>query len=107
MADEPRRCSRTLAKRSIPCDPGGSTLKARVRIPLMEPHPPGVLNWARQTGARVAEDDYDSEYRFAGRPIPALQGLDRTDCVIFLGSFSKVLFSSLDSAGAGERLFRP
>ena len=54
-----------------------------------------VLDWARHTGACVVEDDYDSEYRFAGRPIPALQGLDRSDCVIFLGSFSKVLFSSL------------
>jgi GntR family transcriptional regulator/MocR family aminotransferase len=54
-----------------------------------------VLDWARRSGARVVEDDYDSEYRFAGRPIPALQGLDRDDCVVFLGSFSKVLFPSL------------
>jgi GntR family transcriptional regulator/MocR family aminotransferase len=54
-----------------------------------------LLDWARRSGARIVEDDYDSEYRFAGRPIPALQGLDRGDCVIFLGSFSKVLFPSL------------
>ena len=54
-----------------------------------------VLKWARETGAFVIEDDYDSEYRFAGRPMPALQGLDKAGSVIFLGSFNKVLFPSL------------
>src|SRR6185295_9164486 len=43
----------------------------------------------------VFEDDYDSEYRYSGRPIPALQGLDRTGQVVFASSFSKVLFPSL------------
>jgi GntR family transcriptional regulator/MocR family aminotransferase len=43
----------------------------------------------------IVEDDYDSEYRYAGRPVPALQGLDRHGVVIFVGSFSKVLFPSL------------
>ena len=54
-----------------------------------------VLKWARESGAFVIEDDYDSEYRFAGRPLPALQGLDKAGSVIFLGSFNKVLFPSL------------
>jgi GntR family transcriptional regulator / MocR family aminotransferase len=54
-----------------------------------------VLKWARETGAFLIEDDYDSEYRFDGRPMPALQGLDKAGSVIFLGTFNKVLFPSL------------
>ncbi|HEX4770910.1 MAG TPA: PLP-dependent aminotransferase family protein [Bryobacteraceae bacterium] len=54
-----------------------------------------VLNWAARTGAFVIEDDYDSEYRFQGRPVPALQSLDRGSNVILIGSFSKLLFPSL------------
>ncbi|HET8650527.1 MAG TPA: PLP-dependent aminotransferase family protein [Gemmatimonadales bacterium] len=54
-----------------------------------------LLQWAQSTGAVLFEDDYDSEYRFAGRPLPALQGLDRHGVVLFAGSFSKVLFPSL------------
>lgn len=54
-----------------------------------------LLAWARQSGALIFEDDYDSEYRYSGRPLPALQGLDRHGVVLFAGSFSKVLFPSL------------
>lgn len=54
-----------------------------------------LLEWARQSGAVVFEDDYDSEFRFSGRPVPALQGLDRHGLVLFGGSFSKVLFPSI------------
>jgi GntR family transcriptional regulator/MocR family aminotransferase len=54
-----------------------------------------LLEWARRSGALIFEDDYDSEYRYSGRPVPAMQGLDRTGQVIFAGSFSKVLFPSL------------
>jgi GntR family transcriptional regulator / MocR family aminotransferase len=54
-----------------------------------------LLEWAGRTGAWIFEDDYDSEYRFAGRPIPAIQGLDRTNSVILSGSFSKVLLPVL------------
>jgi GntR family transcriptional regulator/MocR family aminotransferase len=54
-----------------------------------------LLEWAGRSGAWIFEDDYDSEYRFAGRPIPAIQGLDRTDSVILSGSFSKVLLPIL------------
>jgi GntR family transcriptional regulator/MocR family aminotransferase len=43
----------------------------------------------------IFEDDYDSEYRYSGRPIPALQGLDRAGAVIFAGTFNEVLFPAL------------
>ncbi len=54
-----------------------------------------LLEWARASGALLFEDDYDSEYRYSGRPVPALQGLDHHGQVLFAGSFSKVLFPSL------------
>ncbi|GHO88524.1 MocR-like pyridoxine biosynthesis transcription factor PdxR [Dictyobacter formicarum] len=54
-----------------------------------------LLNWAGQNGAWLLEDDYDSEYRYTGHPLEALQGLDRHERVIYLGSFSKVLFPGL------------
>jgi GntR family transcriptional regulator / MocR family aminotransferase len=54
-----------------------------------------VLNWASRAGSFVIEDDYDSEYRFEGQPVPALQSLDNHSNVIFIGSFSKTLFPSL------------
>ncbi len=54
-----------------------------------------LLEWARATGAMIIEDDYDSEFRYSGRPLPALQGLDRSGQVLFTGSFSKVMFPSL------------
>jgi GntR family transcriptional regulator/MocR family aminotransferase len=54
-----------------------------------------VLKFASRVGAFVIEDDYDSEYRFEGRPVPALQSLDRSSSVIVVGSFSKLLFPSL------------
>ncbi|HYH45274.1 MAG TPA: PLP-dependent aminotransferase family protein [Thermoanaerobaculia bacterium] len=60
-----------------------------------------LLEWARRTGALIFEDDYDGEYRYAGRSLPALQGLDRassagsTHSVLFAGSFSKVMFPAL------------
>ncbi|MGE0363808.1 MAG: PLP-dependent aminotransferase family protein [Vicinamibacterales bacterium] len=49
------------------------------------------LAWARATGAVLVEDDYDSEFRYSGRPLSALQGLDHDGHVIFVGSLSKVL----------------
>jgi GntR family transcriptional regulator/MocR family aminotransferase len=54
-----------------------------------------LLEWARAANAAILEDDYDSEFRYSGRPVPALQGLDRDGLVLFTGSFSKVLFPSL------------
>ena len=54
-----------------------------------------LLQWAHQTGAWILEDDYDSEYRYTGNPLSALQALDQSECVIYVGTFSKVLFPSL------------
>jgi len=54
-----------------------------------------LLQWAATADAVVFEDDYDSEFRYTGRPLPALQGLDRRGQVVFAGSFSKVLFPAL------------
>jgi len=54
-----------------------------------------LLEYARQHGCWIVEDDYDSEFRYGISPLAALQGLDRYGQVIYLGSFSKVLFPSL------------
>lgn len=54
-----------------------------------------LLSWAQQTGTLILEDDYDSEYRYGDRPIPALQGLDHHNSVLYMGTFSKVLFPAL------------
>src|SRR6202046_3500998 len=54
-----------------------------------------LLRWASRAGAFVIEEDYDSEYRFEGPPVPALQSLDNHSSVIFIGSFSKTLFPAL------------
>ncbi len=67
--------------------PTGVTLSLPKRISL--------LGWARSEGGLVIEDDYDSELRFEGRPLASLQGLDDHGVVVYLGSFSKVLFPSL------------
>ncbi|MEN3335584.1 MAG: GntR family transcriptional regulator / MocR family aminotransferase [Blastocatellia bacterium] len=67
--------------------PLGVTMSLARRLALLE--------WARAAGAWIIEDDYDSEYRYARRPLAAMQGLDQDGRVIYLGTFSKVLFPSL------------
>jgi GntR family transcriptional regulator / MocR family aminotransferase len=54
-----------------------------------------LLRWANRSGACIFEDDYDSEYRYAGRPIEALQALDDRGCVLYAATFSKLMFPSL------------
>jgi len=54
-----------------------------------------LLDWAQNTGSWIIEDDYDSEYRYESLPIASLQGLDANARVIYVGTFSKVLFPSL------------
>lgn len=54
-----------------------------------------LLDWARDAAAWIVEDDYDSEFRFSGRPLEALQGLRRDGPVLYIGTFSKVLFPTL------------
>jgi GntR family transcriptional regulator/MocR family aminotransferase len=67
--------------------PMGMTMGATRRMLL--------LNWAARTGAWIIEDDYDSEFRFGSRPIASLQGLDTDGRVIYVGTFSKVMFPAL------------
>jgi GntR family transcriptional regulator/MocR family aminotransferase len=54
-----------------------------------------LLRWAQAQRAWIVEDDYDSEYRYTGPPLASLQSLDRTGCVIYVGTLSKVLFPAL------------
>jgi GntR family transcriptional regulator/MocR family aminotransferase len=54
-----------------------------------------LLAWAEKTGALLVEDDYDSEFRYGGRPVPSLQGLTQSENVLYVGTFSKVLFPAL------------
>jgi GntR family transcriptional regulator / MocR family aminotransferase len=54
-----------------------------------------LLAWAEERGAAVIEDDYDSEFRYGGRPIEPLQNLDRSGRVLYVGSFSKVMVPTL------------
>jgi GntR family transcriptional regulator / MocR family aminotransferase len=67
--------------------PLGVTMSATRRLQL--------LRWAQDAGAWIVEDDYDSEYRYDSMPISSLQGLDANARVIYVGTFSKVLFPSL------------
>jgi GntR family transcriptional regulator / MocR family aminotransferase len=64
-------------------------------ITMSLPRRLALLEWARTSGALIFEDDYDSEFRYSGRPVPALQGLDRSGLVLFAGTFNKALFPSL------------
>jgi GntR family transcriptional regulator / MocR family aminotransferase len=54
-----------------------------------------LLEWAKRVGAWILEDDYDSEYHYAGRPLKALQGLDEDGRVIYVGTFSKTLLPNI------------
>ena len=54
-----------------------------------------LLDWARRSGNFILEDDYDSELRYYGKPIPSLQGMDSAGKVVYLGSFSSTLFPSI------------
>src|ERR1700722_1935268 len=54
-----------------------------------------LIEWSRQHNAVLIEDDYDSEYRFSGPPLPSLQGLATGVAVIYIGTFSKVMFPAL------------
>src|SRR5919199_1055258 len=67
--------------------PLGMTMSLPRRLALLE--------WAGRAGAWVMEDDFDSEYRYEGRPIASLQGLDDDGRVVYIGTFSKFLFPSL------------
>ncbi len=84
-----RRCRKARVAVVTPSHqfPLGVTMSAKRRFEL--------LDWAQSTGAWIIEDDYDSEYRYDSSPIASLQGLDGNARVIYIGTFSKVLFPSL------------
>ncbi|HMB89812.1 MAG TPA: PLP-dependent aminotransferase family protein [Rhodothermales bacterium] len=67
--------------------PSGVTLSIARRLDL--------LQWATQANAWIIEDDYDSEFRYTGRPLAPLQSIDSTGHVIYLGTFNKALFAGL------------
>jgi GntR family transcriptional regulator/MocR family aminotransferase len=67
--------------------PLGVTMTMRRRL--------GLLDWARSNRAWIIEDDYDSEFRYGGPPLTALQGMDGAGRVAYVGTFSKILFPGL------------
>lgn len=67
--------------------PLGITMSLARRLSLIE--------WAKQNDAWIIEDDYDSEYRYSGHPLASLHGLDVEGRVLYVGTFSKTIFSSL------------
>jgi GntR family transcriptional regulator / MocR family aminotransferase len=86
----------------------GIRLAPKARVAFVTPshqHPLGVvlsmgrrlelLAWARENKAWIVEDDYDSEFRYSGPPLSSLQGLDDSDRVIYVGTYSKALFPGL------------
>ncbi len=64
-------------------------------VSLSLPRRLALLDWATRNSAWVIEDDYDGEYRYVSRPLPALKSLDRDGRVLYAGTFSKVLFPSI------------
>jgi len=98
----------------VPVDDDGISIEAAIRrapqaslavvtpshqsplgVALSLPRRLALLAWAEAHSAWVIEDDYDGEFHYAGRPLPALKSLDRADVVLYAGSFSKVLFPGL------------
>ena len=67
--------------------PTGVTMSLARRLSLLE--------WARKNNSWIVEDDYNSEFRYAGRPLASLQNLDKTERVIYVGTFSKTIFPAL------------
>jgi GntR family transcriptional regulator/MocR family aminotransferase len=89
VAEGIKRCRNGRAAFVTPSHqfPLGVTMSATRRLQLLE--------WAHSVGAWIVEDDYDSEFRYDSMPIASLQGLDTNARVIYIGTFSKVLFPSL------------
>jgi GntR family transcriptional regulator / MocR family aminotransferase len=84
-----KRCRKARAALVTPSHqyPLGVTMTASRRLQL--------LDWAARSQSWILEDDYDSDYRYEGMPISSLQGLDPNSRVVYIGTFSKVLFPSL------------
>lgn len=71
------------------------THQSPLGMSLSLPRRLALLEWANQRGSWIIEDDYDSEYRYQGKPLPALKSLDQQGRVLYTGTFSKVLFPGL------------
>lgn len=71
------------------------THQSPLGVSLSLPRRLALLNWADSQGSWIIEDDYDSEYRYQGKPLPALKSLDQQGRVLYTGTFSKVLFPGL------------
>jgi GntR family transcriptional regulator / MocR family aminotransferase len=89
VATGTKKCPKARAALVTPSHqyPLGVTMTASRRLQL--------LDWARRAQSWILEDDYDSDYRYEGMPISSLQGLDPNSRVVYIGTFSKVLFPSL------------
>lgn len=71
------------------------THQSPLGVSLSLPRRLALLAWANRHGSWIIEDDYDSEYRYQGKPLPALKSLDQQGRVLYTGTFSKVLFPGL------------
>ncbi|WP_296268366.1 PLP-dependent aminotransferase family protein [Pseudomonas sp. UBA6562] len=71
------------------------THQSPLGVSLSLPRRFALLDWANRQGSWIIEDDYDSEYRYQGKPLPALKSLDQQGRVLYTGTFSKVLFPGL------------
>ena len=109
----PARLFRTLGAQvtGVPVDADGLVVEALPRntrfvyvtpshqyplgVTMSMPRRQALLDWARRTNAAIIEDDYDSEFRFGGRPIEPLYTLDTTGRVVYIGSFSKTMLPAL------------
>jgi GntR family transcriptional regulator / MocR family aminotransferase len=97
--------------RALPIDASGAVIRGldrNTRLVYITPshqYPTGVsmslarrfelIDWAKRSGAVIVEDDYCSEYRYSGPPLPSLQGMPSGAAVIYIGTFSKVMFPGL------------
>ncbi len=84
------RCDRLVYVTPAHQFPTGVVLALRRRLEL--------LSWADRHGTFILEDDRDSEFRYCGKPIPALQGLDKNGSIIYLGSFATTMFPAVSIA---------
>lgn len=89
LADGIRRCPRPRAVYLTPAHQFG------LGVTLSLPRRLELLRWAEKSGAVLIEDDYDSEFRFSGRPIPAMRGLQGAENIFHVGTFNKAIFPSL------------
>jgi GntR family transcriptional regulator / MocR family aminotransferase len=87
LPGSPRRRARLAYVTTTNQFPLGVTTSLNRRLAL--------LNWAVSENAWIIEDEYDAEYRYSGRPWPALQNLDRSGSVLYIGTFTKMLFNAL------------